>query len=126
MHDLLQAQFPEPLPTINQRLSELGEWQGELHHITKDGRMVAVASHWILHSRADDELHVIEVNNDISKLQTVQTELETLNSRLQRANAELASFAYEVAHDIEAPIRGVTALSELLSGKLRGVSLNKI
>lgn len=108
-HELLRTEFPESLELINERLLNLGEWQGELLHKTKDGGDVSVASHWVLHKRADDGVHVIEVNNDISALKGAQRSLE-------RANKELRSFAYEVAHDIQAPLRGITVIAELLSG----------
>lgn len=100
-HDLLKTRFPEHLNTINERLLALGEWQGELLHQTKKGRSVPVASHWVLHSGAEEFLHVIEVNNDMSATKGLQAELEETNRKLQPANRELASFAYEVAHDIQ-------------------------
>lgn len=111
-HDLLQTRFPEPLENINQRLLEFGEWQGELAHKTKDGRTVTVASHWVLHSR-DHEMpaHVIEVNNDISEMKLAQAALE-------RANAELSSFAFEVAHDIQSPLRRINNFAQVLSNSL--------
>jgi PAS domain S-box-containing protein len=111
-HDLLKTRFPEPLEAINERLEELGEWQGELTHQTKDGRTLTVASHWVLHSHDHGAApHVIEVNNDISEMKSVQ-------SALERANVELASFAYEVAHDIQSPLRRINSFAELLSNSL--------
>ncbi|HZQ52436.1 MAG TPA: PAS domain S-box protein [Bryobacteraceae bacterium] len=111
-HDLLQTRFPEPLENINQRLLEFGEWQGELTHRTKDGKTITVASHWVLHSRNHGTApHVIEVNNDIS-------EMKSVHAALERANAELSSFAYEVAHDIQSPLRRINNFAELLSNSL--------
>jgi PAS domain S-box-containing protein len=118
-HDLLKTTFPEPLENINQRLLELGEWQGELTHTTRDGRAITVASHWVSHTeRGRDNFRVIEVNNDISELKSIQSALEESNLKFRRVNAELASFAYEVAHDIRAPLRGITTFAELLSRSL--------
>lgn len=111
-HDLLQTRFPEPLENIDAHLLHFGEWQGELTHKTKHGRTVTVASHWVLHSR-DHEMpaHVIEVNNNISEMKSVQAALE-------RANAELSSFAFEVAHDIQSPLRRINNFAEVLSNSL--------
>ncbi len=123
-HDLLQTEFSEPLETINRRLLELGEWQGELTHTTKNGKRITVASHWVVHWRAGDEaVRVIEVNNDISDVKAIQGALEEANAKFERANAELASFAYEVAHDIKSPLRGIGSFAEMLSKHLGSGSL---
>lgn len=119
-HDLLRTKFPAPLSTINDSLLNAGEWQGELLHTTKEGRTVSVASHWMLRPRGDEHAHVIEVNNDVSALRGLHAELQKVNAKLERAVSELASFAYEVAHDIQAPLRGITGLAELVAGKLQG------
>src|SRR5438309_6382646 len=118
-HDLLKTEFPEPLEDINQRLLNLGDWQGELTHTTRDGRTITVASHWMSHTTPGrNSVRVIEVNNDISELKSIQAALEESNARFRRVNAELASFAYEVAHDIRTPLRGITIFAELLSRNL--------
>jgi len=125
-HDLLKSEFQEPLEKINERLLELGEWQGELRHTTKHGRKVTVASHWVLHTSLDSNVRrVIEVNNDISEVKSIQAELEETNTKLQRANAELTSFAYEVAHDIQSPLRNISTFAELLSRSLGTTSLER-
>lgn len=119
-HELLRTEFPESLQSINERLLEEGEWQGELTHATKEGKTVKVASHWAVHAREQDSdgVSVIEVNNDITALQATQAELEETNRKLARANAELVSFAYEVAHDVKAPLRGLSGFAALLSRTL--------
>lgn len=33
---------------IDRKIEQDGEWQGELHHDTKDGRRITVASYWSL------------------------------------------------------------------------------
>ncbi len=107
-YDLLQTGFPEPLDDIHAHLLQRGDWQGELTHITKDGHQIHVASHWVLHyDQTQNLMHVIEVNNDVSAMKRIQQELE-------QANTALSSFAYEVAHDIQAPLRGMATSAELL------------
>lgn len=37
-HDLLQTKFPEPLEKIEVVIQETREWEGELKHISREGR----------------------------------------------------------------------------------------
>src|SRR5579863_9450001 len=67
-HVLLATEFPKPLASIQDDLLQGGEWQGELRHRARDGRMLDVASHWALQLAADGEpTGVVEVNNDITE-----------------------------------------------------------
>ncbi|TWH53539.1 sensor histidine kinase [Dulcicalothrix desertica] len=47
-------------------------------------------------------------------VQTRTVELESANAQLRSANQELNDFAYVVSHDLKAPLRGITSLSEWL------------
>jgi light-regulated signal transduction histidine kinase (bacteriophytochrome) len=47
-------------------------------------------------------------------VQTRTVELELANAQLRSANQELNDFAYVVSHDLKAPLRGITSLSEWL------------
>lgn len=53
-----------------------------------------------------------------AELQRLNTELEARvadrTARLQEANQQLESFAYSVAHDLKAPLRGIDGYSKLL------------
>jgi two-component system, LuxR family, sensor kinase FixL len=66
-HELLATRFPQPLDTIQAVLLQDGEWHGELHHQTRDGRALTVASHWALQRGTTGCVSaVVEINNDIS------------------------------------------------------------
>jgi light-regulated signal transduction histidine kinase (bacteriophytochrome) len=65
---------------------------------------------------------VIEVNNDVTRAKEVQAALEESNRKLNRANAELTSFASEVAHDFKEPLRGISLMVQLLSRSLESSS----
>ena len=51
---------------------------------------------------------------DISGIKRAQEEREHLVDELKRSNHELSSFSYAVSHDLQAPVRSVRALTQLL------------
>lgn len=53
-----------------------------------------------------------------TKIMRDATERKSVQAALERANAELSSFAYEVAHDIQSPLRRINNFAELLSNSL--------
>jgi PAS domain S-box-containing protein len=69
IHDLLQTEFPEPLAEITAMVIESGRWTGELDHITRDGRHIAVESRWALYrDESGEPVGALEVNRDITAL----------------------------------------------------------
>lgn len=84
-HELLRTEFPEPLPKIMEELVRTGRWEGEVHHATRDGRRIAVASLWVLHRDPDHQpTHILEVNSDITGLKEAERTLHELSGRLLR------------------------------------------
>ncbi|MGB4895742.1 MAG: PAS domain S-box protein, partial [Nitrospira sp.] len=69
---LLQSRLPAPLGTIQAELEQTGEWTGEIHHRTKDGRDVLVASRWGL-LKTNGRSLVLETNRDITQLRQSET-----------------------------------------------------
>jgi PAS domain S-box-containing protein len=64
----LQTIFPQPLEEIEATLLKEGYWQGELKHVTRDGRRIMVASRWSL--QRDEEGNragFLEINSDITE-----------------------------------------------------------
>src|ERR1700750_875403 len=120
-HTLLQTQFSEPLPIIQEKLFRDGRWNGEFIHRHKDGHFIHVASLWTLQPHGDKPT-VIEVCSDISArvaaveaLKAAQTQLAEINAeleervedrtrRLEDANGQLEAFAYSTAHDFGAAL----------------------
>jgi signal transduction histidine kinase len=60
-----------------------------------------------------------ELQANAEKLARANEELEQINARLARSNLELERFAYLAAHDLQEPLRMVTAHSELLVRRYR-------
>jgi len=66
-HILLNTHFSEPLEKIQARLLRDGHWEGEVQHRRKDGRVIYVATRWLVHKDGQNKLRaVLEVNTDIS------------------------------------------------------------
>jgi signal transduction histidine kinase len=56
----------------------------------------------------------VNIFQDISEIRRAQQEREQLVNELERSNQELSQFSYAVSHDLQAPVRNVRALTQLL------------
>jgi len=65
-HDLLATVFPHGLAQLKGELERDGQWQGELHHASKDGHQLIVESHMMLISFNEKHL-VLETNRNITE-----------------------------------------------------------
>jgi PAS domain S-box-containing protein len=68
-HELLQTQFPQPLPEIDSELVRNGQWEGKLVHTTRNGGQVVVQSRWTL-GLAGQPAAVVEINARPSDYET--------------------------------------------------------
>jgi signal transduction histidine kinase len=62
----------------------------------------------------------VSIFQDISELKRAQRERESLLHELERSNRELSQFSYAVSHDLQAPVRSVRALTQILAGRAAG------
>ena len=92
-----------------------GEWTGELHQVTRDGRDIIVSSRWTLtRDESGGEgrpggVAVLVINTDI-------TARKTLESQLQRAQRleSIGVLAGGIAHDLNNVLTPILMASELL------------
>jgi PAS domain-containing protein len=56
----------------------------------------------------------VSIFQDITELKRIQQERERLMRELERSNRELSQFSYAVSHDLQAPVRHVRALTQVL------------
>ncbi|MGE5206609.1 MAG: PAS domain S-box protein [Chlamydiota bacterium] len=74
--ELLHTEFPVPLPEIRTAVQQQGEWEGELKHLTRDGRRIVVASRWSLQrDHHGTPTNVLEINRDISERKHLEEQL---------------------------------------------------
>ena len=74
--ELLHTEFPVPLPEIRTAVQKEGEWEGELKHLTRDGRKIVVASRWSLQrDHHGAPTNVLEINRDITERKHLENEL---------------------------------------------------
>jgi len=57
----------------------------------------------------------VSIFQDITELKRMHQEREVLLLELERSNRELSQFSYNVSHDLQAPVRNVRALTQLLA-----------
>ncbi|MCH8905073.1 MAG: AAA family ATPase, partial [Bacteroidetes bacterium] len=60
------------------------------------------------------EERTIELKQEIEVRKTAEQALEQANSDLGSANKDLDDFAYIISHDLKAPLRGISSISEWL------------
>jgi PAS domain S-box-containing protein len=89
---------------------ERGEWRGEVHHVTKDGREIIVDSRWTLvrdeHGKPKNKL---VINTDITEQKRLETEL--LRASQLSLIGELAA---GLAHEIKNPLAGIQGAVDIL------------
>jgi two-component system, cell cycle sensor histidine kinase and response regulator CckA len=94
----------------NRIVLERGEWRGEMHHLTKDGRELIADSRWTL-VRDENGLpkNKLIVNTDITERKRLETEL--LRASQLSLIGELAA---GLAHEIKNPLAGIQGAVDIL------------
>jgi len=57
----------------------------------------------------------VSIFQDITKFKRIHQEREALLLEVERSNRELSQFSHNVSHDLQAPVRNVRALTQLLA-----------
>jgi PAS domain S-box-containing protein len=105
----------ETSPQTLQIILEQGEWQGELHQVTKDGKKIVVASRGsLVRDREGQPKSILTVNTDI----TEKKQLETQVLRAQRMES-LGTLAGGIAHDLNNVLTPIMMVAQLLQLKLK-------
>ena len=89
---------------------ERGEWRGEMHHVTKEGREIIVDSRWTLvRDEYNQPKNKLVVNTEV-------TERKRLESELVRASqlSLIGELAAGLAHEIKNPLAGIQGAVDIL------------
>jgi PAS domain S-box-containing protein len=82
-HELLRTTCPRTRPEVDEALSCVGHWEGELVHTTKFGTQVTVnARMQIVHS-PDERLQVLECDRDLTVSKRVEEALTTSEAKFR-------------------------------------------
>jgi PAS domain S-box-containing protein len=109
-------------------LARIVDWQNatlfEFRMRRSDGEWIWLeGSNYMINRQG--ELFVVRIARDINQRKLAEAEIRQLNETLEQrvierttqlaeANQELEAFAYSIAHDLRAPLRGMQGLSEAL------------
>lgn len=83
-HSFLQTKFPISLQAVDDQLANVGSWEGELHHITRDGRSIAVLSRQVLRrDTSGNPSQILEINRDITLRKQAEESLQQSENRFR-------------------------------------------
>jgi PAS domain S-box-containing protein len=92
---------------------ETGQWNGELRHVTKDGREVIVEGHWALVRDAEGNPNgILAINTDV----TEKKQLEANFLRAQRLES-IGTLASGIAHDLNNILSPILMGAQMLQMK---------
>ncbi len=113
--ELYYRNDPSPLADATRMTIEKGNWNGELHHLTKEGREVIVEGHWTLvRDAAGKPRSILAINTDI----TEKKKLEAQYLRAQRLES-IGTLASGIAHDLNNILSPVMMGTQMLQMKLK-------
>jgi PAS domain S-box-containing protein len=104
-----------------QRIVELGEWIGDVKHVTKAGQELTVESRWMLLSEPGSPPMILSIDMDV----TEHKKLEAQFMRAQRLDS-IGKLASGIAHDLNNILAPMLMAPELLRGELRTESSKKL
>ncbi len=113
----LEILYKETSPQLEEALQTValvGEWYGELHQVTKEGKEIIVESRWTLvRDFKGQPKSILVVNTDI----TEKKQLEAQFLRAQRLES-LGTLASGIAHDLNNVLGPILMVAELLQEKI--------
>ena len=85
IHDLLHTTFPESRESVWHALLQHGVWEGELTHVTKNGKGIVVTSKHVLQKDENGiPVRILEINRDITQRKLMEEELKRNQLELEK------------------------------------------
>ena len=95
-----------------------GYWTGRVSQYRKDGSLIPVLSSvTAVKDRQDTIIGAVAVNRDITDQMETEEALRERTRSLEASNEDLAQFAYAASHDLQEPLRMITAYLQLVAGR---------
>lgn len=108
---LLNEEKTPQLAAVLSTVAVRGNWQSDLHQVTKDGKKILVESRWtLMHDEEDQPKAFLVVNTDI----TEKKQLEAQFLRTQRLES-IGTLASGIAHDLNNVLAPILMSAQLLS-----------
>ena len=127
MEEVKQAGWMEQLPPVQMETTrqerpeavENGEpWDRELKIKGADEDWYTILSRGVpVRDEEGNILNWVGINLDITERRREQDELRAAKEELERSNKELEEFAYVASHDLQEPLRKITAFGERLADR---------
>ncbi|WP_223265225.1 PAS domain S-box protein [Nostoc sp. 'Peltigera membranacea cyanobiont' 210A] len=115
--NVLQFLYKEISPQLKDaylRVMNTGEWRGELHQLTREGKVIIVESRWTsIRDENGQPKSILSVNTEI----TQQKQLEAQLLRSQRLES-IGTLAGGIAHDLNNILSPILMSVQLLQKKL--------
>lgn len=109
-HKLFSQMHKNAFEVAKKNTFERGEWQGELHQITKDGQEIIVSSSWTLvRDSKNYPKSILTVNTDITEKKLLEAQF----LRVQRMES-IGTLASGIAHDLNNILSPILAAVHLL------------
>ncbi|MBL8294987.1 MAG: PAS domain S-box protein [Bryobacterales bacterium] len=90
-------------------------WTEEYRFRCADGSFAHVLDRGSILRRAGRPIRAVGSMLDLTPIREAQDELRQANAALHRSNQELQRFAFNVSHDLQAPLRTISVFSQLLT-----------
>jgi two-component system cell cycle sensor histidine kinase/response regulator CckA len=120
--ELLYKGKTSKLLEAEKRVIEKGEWTGELHQVTKDGKEIIVESRWtLIYDSEGKPKSILIINTDITEEKKIESQL----LRAQRMES-IGTLAGGIAHDLNNVLTPIMLSVQMLKEKLKDEQSQKL